>query len=119
MSNERRDLDYLRDIEDAIKRIQEYTRNLTWQEYIQDHKTQDAVVQNLQVIGEATKKLSNEFRQNTPEIHWKAMMGTRDRLLHHYFGVNQEIVWQIVQQDIPGLRHQIEKIISALSGKDA
>ncbi len=119
MSANRRDIDYLRVIEDASNRIQEYAKNLSWLEYLQDHKTQDAIVHNLEVIGEATKSLSDYFRSKYPDIPWREMMGTRDRLTHHYFGVNQEIVWQIVQQDLPKLEPQIELIISNLAGKDA
>jgi uncharacterized protein with HEPN domain len=115
MSKTRRDLDYLRDIEDAIGRILDYTAGLTWVEYLQDYKTQDAVVHNLEVIGEATKSLSDEIRSQYPNIPWRDMTGTRDRLTHHYFGINQEIVWQIVEQNMPSLRNQIEHIVGVLS----
>ena len=112
MSNPRRELDFLRDIEEAIERILEYTASLTWEDFLRDHKTQDAVVRNLEVIGEATRNLSDDFRLQHPGIPWRNMVGTRDRLTHHYFGVNQEVVWQIVEQDLPGLKDKIAKLVT-------
>ncbi len=111
MSKIRRDQDFLLDIGDAIGRILQYTFSMTWDEYLRDFKTQDAVVRNLEVIGEATKNLSDGFRGQNPGIPWQDMAGTRDRLMHHYFGVNQEIVWQIIQSDLPGLKIQIDEMI--------
>ena len=95
MSRGRRGRDYLLDIEEAITRILAYTNGMGWDDYLNDYKTQDAVVHNLEVIGEATKNLSDEFRANHPDIPWRDMAGTRDHLTHHYFGINQEIVWQL------------------------
>jgi uncharacterized protein with HEPN domain len=118
MSRLRRELDYLYDIEDAIDRALEYTRGMSWEEYLQDKRTQDAVVRNLEVIGEATKNLPDEFRDQYPDIPWRDMSGTRDRLTHHYFGINHEIVWQIVRQDLPVLKNQIAQLISELSQED-
>ncbi|MBE0408945.1 MAG: DUF86 domain-containing protein [Anaerolineales bacterium] len=116
MSKGRRELDFLRDIEDAIERILDYTTDFTWERYLRDYKTQDAVVRNLEVIGEATKNLSDEFRVKYPEIPWQEMAGTMDRLMHHYFGINQEIVWQIVEKDLPDLKKQIEQAINEFPG---
>ncbi len=108
MSKTSRELDSLRDNEDAIQRILDYIEGLTWEVYLKDYKTQDAVVRNLEVIGEATKHLSDELRLSHPDIPWRDMAGTRDRLTHHYFGINQEIVWQIIAQDLPPLQSQIK-----------
>jgi uncharacterized protein with HEPN domain len=118
LSRSRRERDYLLDIEDAIKRILEYTAGMTWDDYLQDDKTQDAVVRNLEVIGEATKNLSEEFRALHPGIPWRDMAGTRDRLMHHYFGINHEIVWQIVVYDLQGLKSQIEQAIGEFPAGD-
>lgn len=118
MSRLRRELDYLLDIEEALGRILTYTAGMKWEEYLRDYKTQDAVVRNLEIIGEATKNLSDDFREQHQEIPWRDMAGTRDRLTHHYFGINQEIVWQIVEQDIRGLKSQIEQIIREFPQED-
>jgi uncharacterized protein with HEPN domain len=77
MSSYRRERDFLLDIEDAISRILEYTAGMNWDEYLRDYKTQDAVVRKLEVIGEATKNLSDEFREQHPDIPWRDMAGTR------------------------------------------
>jgi uncharacterized protein with HEPN domain len=92
---------------------------MTWDNYLRDHKTQDAVVRNLEILGEATKSLSDELRDQYPSIPWRDMSGTRDRLIHHYFGINQEIVWQIVQQDLPELKHQVTQVVSGFPAGDA
>jgi uncharacterized protein with HEPN domain len=117
MSKTRRDLDYLRDIQEAIIRVLSYINDLDWEEYLRDRKTQDAVIRNLEILGEASKSLSAEIRGRYPSIPWQYISGTRNRLIHHYFGVNQEIVWQIIQQDLPKLKPQIEQVIEDLSSR--
>ncbi len=119
MSKLRRDLDYLLDIQDAFHRSLEYIAGLSWEKYLQDRKTQDAVVRNLEILGEATKNIPEDLRAKYPAVPWREMSGTRDRLVHHYFGINQEIVWQIVQKDLPLLRLQITEIIQEISAGDA
>jgi uncharacterized protein with HEPN domain len=118
MSKFRRDYDFLLDIQDALQRILEYTTGMNWDTYLKDHKTQDAVIRNLEVIGEATKSLSDTLLSQHPGIPWRDMAGTRDRLMHHYFGVNQEIIWQIIEQDLPALKSQIEQVIHDLLAGD-
>lgn len=111
MSRYRRDLDYLADIQEAIQRILAYTQDMNWNDFLEDQRTQDAIVRNIEVIGEAAKNLSDTLRRQYPHIPWKDMMGARDRLIHHYFGVNNEIVWQIVREDLPVLLSQIQSIL--------
>ena len=107
----RTDRDFLGDIQEAIRRIMEYTSEMTYEAFVNDTKTQDAVVRNLEVIGEATKNLSTKLRKRYPDLPWKNMAGVRDRLIHHYFGVNLDIVWQIVEAELPKVRAQLEKIL--------
>jgi uncharacterized protein with HEPN domain len=118
MSRSRRDVDFILDIQDAILRILDYTAALDWENYLGDYKTQDAVVRNLEIIGEAAKNISLKLRQEYSAIPWKMMAGTRDRLMHQYFGVNQEIVWQIVQSDLPALLQQISTVLSVIDNED-
>jgi uncharacterized protein with HEPN domain len=111
MSDPRRDIDYLEDVLEAIRRIQLYTKEFGWDDFIEDIRTQDAVVRNLEIIGEATKHVSDEFRTQYPHIPWKDLAGVRDKLINHYFGVNNEIVWQIIENDLPSLFTQIDEIL--------
>ncbi|MBI1923775.1 DUF86 domain-containing protein [Candidatus Poribacteria bacterium] len=111
MSKKRRDTDYLSDIQEAIKRIIAYTENLTGDAFMEDLKTQDAVTRNLEVMGEATKNLSSPLRKRYPQIPWKDLAGVRDKLIHHYFGINYEIVWKIVEEQLPVLQPQIEEVL--------
>ncbi len=115
MSSRRRDRDYIADIQEAIQRILAYTQDMSWDTFLHDDRTQDAVVRNIEVIGEAAKNLSGTLRKRYPHLPWKDMAGARDRLIHHYFGINNEIVWQIVQQDLPALLPKIQGILDELS----
>lgn len=110
--SKRRDLDYLNDIREAIQRTLTYTADLTYQQFMEDIKTQDAVVRNLEVIGEATKNLSANLRKSHPNVSWKDLMGMRDKMIHHYFGINYEIVWTIAKEELAGLLSHIEIILT-------
>ncbi|HMQ54493.1 MAG TPA: DUF86 domain-containing protein [Anaerolineae bacterium] len=109
--SQRTDLDFLADIQEAITRIVVYTQNLTYDMFLNDAKTQDAVIRNLEVMGEATKNISNELRHCHPDLPWKGMAGIRDRLIHHYFGVNLDIIWNIISTELPSLSSQIQEIL--------
>jgi len=108
--SKRGDFELICDIKEAIKRVEEYTAPLTFEKFLHDVKTQDAVVRNLEVIGEAAKGLSDEPKKKYCEIPWKKLAGMRDRLIHHYFGVNFDIVWSIAKEDLPDLAVEIENI---------
>ncbi len=108
--SERTDGECLSDIQEAIARVATYTAGTTYEEFLGDTKTQDAVIRNLEIIGEATKKLSEGLREKHPNVPWKNMAAVRDRLIHHYFGVNLDIVWQIVTEELPKVASQLEQI---------
>ena len=103
--------DFLRDIREAVRRIRMYTDAMTYDHFLADIKTQDAVTRNLEIIGEATKSMSTGLCGKYPDMPWKGMAGIRDRLIHHYFGVNLDIVWDIVTVELPALESQIEAIL--------
>lgn len=84
---------------------------MTYDAFLTDIKTQDAVVRNLEIIGEAAKNISEETRTKYNQIPWRSMAGTRDRLIHHYFGVNLDIVWQIVTDELPRTTEHLKKIL--------
>lgn len=112
MPKTRRDRDYLADIANSLERIAVYTRGLTYNRFMRDHKTQDAVVRNLEVIGEAAKKVGSNFRRKHPDVPWKEMAGLRDRLIHDYLGINYEIVWNIAATELPGLLGSVKQILA-------
>jgi uncharacterized protein with HEPN domain len=109
--SERTDQDCLRDVQEAIRRIAMFIAGITYEAFLGDIKTQDAVIRNLEIIGEAAKNVSAEVRTRYPDIPWKSMAGVRDRLIHHYFGVNLDIVWQIVSAELPKVASQLEKAL--------
>lgn len=111
MSAHRRDRDYVYDIWEAMDRILTYTSELDYDQFMEDRKTQDAVLRNLQVMGEATKKLSPELREAYPDIPWREIAGMRDKIAHEYFGVNYEIVWTVASRDITDVFPRIEAIL--------
>jgi uncharacterized protein with HEPN domain len=104
---------YLEDILEAARQIRLYTSGTTMQEFASDRKTLDAVVRNLEIIGEAIKKIPESVRFKRPQVEWKRIAGLRDILIHEYFGVDSEIVWDILKNKLPPL----EKEIAALLGE--
>jgi uncharacterized protein with HEPN domain len=103
---------YLDDILEATARIRAYTVGLSLEELRKDTKTLDAVVRNLEVIGEAAKKVPPEVRRRKPGVEWKKIAGLRDVLIHEYFGIDLDIIWDIVQNKIPLLEHHVQQLLS-------
>ena len=91
---------YLNDILEALGRIQEYTKGMIYKEFAQSKITIDAVIRNLEVIGEAAGKLPSEVRNRAPDIEWRKIVAMRNILTHEYFGVSTQIVWDVIQNKI-------------------
>lgn len=102
---------YLLHIRDAIERVLEYTA-AGKDEFRSDRKTQDAVVRNLEIIGEATKNISEAARLANADIPWKRIAGMRDKMIHEYFGVNLDLVWDVVENELPELHRKVNAILS-------
>lgn len=105
-------LDYLNDIIESICLAIEFTKNLNYDVFVQDNKTIFAVIRCLEVIGEASKKIAPEVKNQFPDVPWKRMTGMRDILIHDYFGVDLEKIWLTIKNDLPDLCEKL-RIIKA------
>jgi len=99
----------IEDIKDAAQKILAYTQGMDYNAFTSDDKTIDAVVRNFEVIGEAAKRVSIEYKTQNANIPWAHMVGFRNRIIHEYFGIDYEIVWQIIQNNIPALIQQLNR----------
>jgi uncharacterized protein with HEPN domain len=97
----------LEDIWEATKKIERFMAGLDRDAFLQDDRTVDAVVRNLEIIGEAAGRLPEAFRSTHPDIEWRRIVGLRNRIVHDYFGIDLEIVWAILEQELPGLKEKI------------
>jgi len=102
---------FVKDIADAIRRIEEFMGQLSFDEFVKDIKTNSAVVWQIQIIGEATKNIPQSLRRKYPSIPWKEMAGMRDRIVHSYFGISYEIVWKVVRERLPEIGTRIDLIL--------
>lgn len=110
----RGDRELLSDILEAIRRVDLYVAGMDTDQFMDDLKTQDAVIRALEIVGEATKRLSESLRERHLQIPWKGMAGLRDRLIHQYFGVNLDIVWQIATEELPPVGAHLQQIFTEL-----
>jgi uncharacterized protein with HEPN domain len=111
----RTDLFYLEDITISMERITQYTEGFNLTSFKKDSKTVDAVIRNFEIIGEAAKKLSEELKKQNPEVPWKEMYYLRNRVMHEYFGIDYEIIWDIATNYLPANRAIVDKIIKELA----
>ena len=107
----RSDLEFINDILHAIEKILEYIGDREFESFMNDPMLQDAVIRNIEVIGEATKNISNKFKSEHSDIQWKDIAKTRDKVSHQYFGVDYEIVWGIIKNDLLPLSRSIRDMI--------
>ena len=107
---EKTDEMYLGHIRDACTKVISYIKGFDESKFLKDSKTLDAVIRQIGIVGEAARKLSQSTKSKL-DINWREMMGMRDKLIHDYVGVDEEIVWKTATQDIPDLKKQIEKIL--------
>ena len=102
---------FLHHILESIGKIEAHLDGYSEEQFSKDTKTQDATVRRLEIIGEAAKNLSAEFKAKHPEVAWREVAGMRDKLIHHYFGVDMAIVWEVFRKDLPKLKGQVSKIV--------
>ncbi len=104
-------VDYIEDIIGAMDKASSFVESMNYDEFVRDVKTVYAVIRAIEIIGEAVKNIPEDVRKNYPEIPWKNIAGMRDKVIHAYFGVNLERIWQVIQKDIPVLKPEFEKVL--------
>lgn len=104
----------LEDMLDSALKIKRYTANLTFNSFLNDEKTIDAVVRNFEIIGEAANRIDTDFKSRNPEIDWNRIRGFRNRIVHDYFGIDYEIVWEITENNLDELIY----LLKGKTGKD-
>ena len=102
----------LEDMLAAMEKVERYTRGLDQRDFISDECTIDAVVRNLEIIGEAVRRMPEATTGSHPDIPWQKIAGMRNRIVHAYFGVDAEIVWQVVKGSLPTLSRQVSEILT-------
>ena len=111
MSTERVYIDYIQDMLVSAEKAINFVGNMNYDQFSEDDKTTFAVIRAIEVIGEASKKVPNEIRDSYSEIPWREIAGTRDKLIHEYFGVNLSVVWRTVRDDLPLLAKQLRTVL--------
>jgi uncharacterized protein with HEPN domain len=102
----------LQDIFESSSKILRFTEKFSFEDFINDERTVDAVIRNFEIIGEASRNLSEEFTSRHLQISWRELISYRNLLIHEYFGVSLKIVWDIIQTDLPKLMHIIEPLLN-------
>lgn len=101
---------YLNDMLGAIEKIHRYTFKMSYESFEKDELVQDATIRNLEILGEAAKKIPDEIKQAYSDVEWKKVAGLRDILIHDYFGIDTVIIWDVIQNKLPSLQKSLRKI---------
>ena len=105
---------FLEHILESIDLINSYTSNISKDDFFRSPQIQDAVIRRLEIIGEATKNISTGIRKEYPEVPWRELAGMRDILIHQYFGIDLELTWSTVKENLPGLKRQLSRVVERL-----
>ena len=99
------------DILDSAEKIKEYTANLSFDDFLEDSKTVDAVIRNFEIIGEAARRLLKDFKKSYSSVNWSRIIGFRNRIVHDYFGIDYKIVWRIIKNNLDQLIKDLSSIL--------
>jgi len=102
---------FIKYIMENINEIELFVKGVTKESFLENKEKQYAIIRAIEIIGESVKNLPNSFRKEHSEIPWIKIAGMRDKLMHHYFGVNLNTVWKVIKEDLPDLKKEIKKII--------
>lgn len=116
MTSDRVYLDYLEDLLDALRKSQRFVTGMTFEQFLSDEKTVFAVIRALEVTGEAAKQIPPEMQHRYAAVPWREMARMRDKLIHHYFGVDLRVVWKTVQEDVPHLIPLVQEALTVEKG---
>jgi len=107
--------DYLNDIYECINDIESFVKDMSYEEFLKDKKTINAVVRSIEIIGEATKHIPKSIKDKSVSIPWKQITGMRNKVIHEYFGVDTNTLWITVTQDVPSIKPAIESLIKQIT----
>ncbi|MBU4245497.1 MAG: DUF86 domain-containing protein [Nanoarchaeota archaeon] len=102
---------FVKHIQESMEKIEKSAKELSREDFLNSEETQDATIRRLEIIGEAAKNLPEEFRKKHPEIPWSEIIRTRDKLIHGYFGVDINLTYDIVKNDLPALKEKVKQIL--------
>ena len=114
MKPERRYIDFLKDIVDNLVNVESFVEGMDFEEFLEDDKTRYSVICALEIVGEAVKKVPSVVRRRNSDVPWKDMAGMRDRLIHGYFGIDNEILWKTIKEDLPPLLPIVKKLLNII-----
>jgi uncharacterized protein with HEPN domain len=114
----RTSLHFLDDIREAARNIRKYTAGMSYEQFLADRRTRDAVIRNFEVIGEATKNLPDDVKDRYPGVAWKTVAGLRDIVAHGYYRIDYEVIWGIITDRLPGFGRDIAKILKEESRRE-
>ena len=107
------DISYLKDVLDAIERIETYVEGVSKDTFYNYLMMQDAVMHQIEIIGEASNRISETFREQHPELPWMEMRAIRNKIVHDYRGIELEIIWDTIKNNLPGLKSQINRLLGS------